>query len=204
MKKVLQLFLISTVVILFGFEKPTNFKTKKINVVIDVGHGGSDFGATVKSINEKTIIEQIAKKIKSSNSNVVIHFTRNEDKTLTLQERTDFINKLNPDLVLSIHINANKDSNKSGLELYTAQEGEFSEKSTQIAKELSLKLSKNELFKTNTLKTAPYFILKKANAPAVVIELGFLTNENDFKYLTNDKEQEKIANSFSEFISELQ
>lgn len=203
MKKVVNVLLILLVIVSFGFEKSTDSVSKKINVVIDLGHGGSDFGATVKNIHEKSIVEQISKKIKSSNNDVTIHFTRNEDKTLTLQERTDFINKLNPDLVLSIHINANKDNNKSGLDLYTAQEGGFSEKSIQIAKELSAKLSENDFVKINELKTAPFFILKKSNAPSILLELGYLTNENDFKYLTDNKSQDKIANSISEFISEL-
>lgn len=204
MKKVVNVLLILLVIVSFGFEKSTDSVSKKINVVIDLGHGGSDFGATVKNIHEKSIVEQISKKIKSSNNDVTIHFTRNEDKTLTLQERTDFINKLNPDLVLSIHINANKDNNKSGLDLYTAQEGGFSEKSIEIAKELSAKLSENDFVKINELKTAPFFILKKSNAPSILLELGYLTNENDFKYLTDNKSQDKIANSISEFISELE
>jgi N-acetylmuramoyl-L-alanine amidase len=128
MKKAIQLFLILTVIMSFAFVEPTNSVPKQINIVIDAGHGGVDAGATIKGISEKQLVEQLSKKIKSSNQNVLIHFTRNEDKTLTLQERTEFINALKPDLVLSIHINVNKDSNKSGLELYTDQENDFSEK----------------------------------------------------------------------------
>ncbi len=203
MKKVVYLLLITTVIISFGFKKTTDADAKQINVVIDVAHGGTDAGATIKDISEKQLVEQLSKKIKSSNQNVKIHFTRNEDKTLSLQERTDFINSLKPDLVLSIHINANRDSNKSGLEIYTFQENKFAEKSTEIAKELSSKLSENDFLKMNKIKTAPFFILKRANAPAIIIELGYLSNENDFKYLTDDKEQDKIAKSISEFISEM-
>lgn len=203
MKRVIQLFLISTVIISFGFEKSSDSVPKQINVVIDVSHGGSDLGATVKSVSEKKIIEQIAKKIKSSNENVRIHFTRNEDKFLSLQDRVNYINQLKPDLVLSIHINANLKSDKSGLEFYISNENEFTEKSTEIAKGISHKLSENKIFKINELKTAPFFILKKSQAPAVLVELGYLTNENDFKHLTDDKTQDIIANSISEYISEL-
>lgn len=203
MKKASQLFLIFTVVLSFGFTKITNSVPKQINVVIDLGHGGYDFGAKIFDINEKNIVEQFSKKIKSSNENVVIHFTRNEDKFLSLKDRTDFINKLKPALVLSIHVNANSDINKSGLEFYVAKDGKFLDKSTEIAKKLSVKLSENKVLKTTEIKNAPFYILKNSEAPAVIVELGYLTNENDFKYLTNDNEQIKIANSISEFISEL-
>lgn len=204
MKKAIQLFLVFTVIVSFAFEKPTDSGSKQINVIIDVSHGGHDFGATKNAISEKHIIEQLSKKIKSSNQNVKIHLTRNEDKSLTLKERVDFINNLKPDLVLSLHINANSDSNKSGVEFYVAKGNNFSEKSTEIANKLSKKLSKNTVLKTTAIKEAPFYILKNAEVPAVVVELGYLTNENDFKYLTDDKEQDKIANSISEFISELQ
>lgn len=203
MRNVVYLLLIVTLVVSFGFEKATDTVAKQINVVIDVAHGGTDSGATIKGISEKQLVEQLAKKIKSSNQNVMIHFTRNEDKTLSLQERTDFINSLKPDLVLSIHVNANKDSNKSGLELFIAQENEFSEQSRVIAQKLNSKLTENDFLKENELKTAPFFLLKKSNAPAIIIELGYLSNENDFKYLTETKAQDKMANSISEFISNL-
>lgn len=203
MKKIVYVLLIMTLVVSFGFEKATDAIGKQINVVIDVAHGGTDSGATIKGISEKQLVEQLAKKIKSSNQNVMIHFTRNEDKTLSLQERTEIINALKPDLVLSIHINANRDNNKSGLELFTAQENAFTEKSKEIAQKLNSKLTENDFLKTNVLRTAPFFLLKKANAPAIIIELGYLSNENDFKYLTDTKAQDKMANSISEFISNL-
>lgn len=203
MKKIVYVLLIMTLVVSFGFEKATDAIGKQINVVIDVAHGGTDSGATIKGISEKQLVEQLAKKIKSSNQNVIIHFTRNEDKTLSLQERTEIINALKPDLVLSIHINANRDNNKSGLELFIAQENAFTEKSKEIAQKLNSKLTENDFLKTNKLRTAPFFLLKKANAPAIIIELGYLSNENDFKYLTDTKAQDKMANSISEFISNL-
>ncbi|WP_278036035.1 N-acetylmuramoyl-L-alanine amidase [Flavobacterium nitratireducens] len=203
MKKITQLFLITTAVILLGFDKPQKTTISPIQVVIDVSHGGTDAGAIKNGISEKQLVEALAKKIKSTNNDVRIHFTRNEDKTLTLQERTEYINSLKPDFVLSIHINANKDNTKSGLELYTSQENKFSDKSVEKANELRQKLLKHDFFKSSSVKTAPFYILKNSNAPAVIVELGFLTNENDYKYLTDSNSQDKIASSISEYLSEL-
>jgi N-acetylmuramoyl-L-alanine amidase len=51
------------------------------------------------------------------------------------------------------------------------------------------------------IKNAPYFIIKNAKVPAVIIELGYLSNDNDRKTLTDVKEQNKIAESILEFVS---
>ena len=128
MKNTSKLVLALTVIVSFAFIKPKHSEPKKINIVIDAGHGGTDFGATSDAITEKKIVEQVTKKIKSLNSNVVIHLTRNEDSFLSLNDRTAFINKLKPDLVLSLHVNTSLNNKTSGLEFYVAKETEFFEK----------------------------------------------------------------------------
>ncbi|MFE3846906.1 N-acetylmuramoyl-L-alanine amidase [Flavobacterium sp. LB3P45] len=203
MKNTSKLVLVFTVIVSFAFIKPKHSEAKKINIVIDAGHGGTDFGATSDAVTEKKIVEQVTKKIKSLNSNVVIHFTRNEDSFLSLNDRTAFINKLRPDLVLSLHVNTSLNNKTSGLEFYVAKETEFFEKSSKIAAELINKFTTNKNLKISNVKTGPFYILKKSEVPAVIVELGYLTNENDKKYLVDDNEQNKIAQSISEFISEM-
>lgn len=187
----------------FAFIKPKHSEPKTINIVIDAGHGGTDFGATSDATTEKKIVEQVTKKIKSLSGNVVIHFTRNEDDFLSLNDRTAYINKLKPDLVLSLHVNSSLNNKTSGLEFYVAKDTEFFEKSNEIAAKLIDKFGTNKNLKVSNVKTGPFYILKKSEVPAVIVELGYLTNENDKKYLTDDLEQTKIARSISEFISEM-
>lgn len=203
MKNTTKVVLFLIIIISFSFVNPKPLEPKKINIVIDAGHGGNDFGVTSNSITEKQIVEQITNKIKSSNSNVVIHLTRYNDTFLSLEERTDFINTIKPDLVLSLHVNASLNNKTSGLEFYVAKETEFFKKSNEIAEKLNKKFSENTNLKMLGIKTGPFYILKKSDVPAVIIELGYLTNENDKKYLIDEKEQNKIAKSISEFISEM-
>lgn len=202
MKNRSKVFLFVITIISFSFVAPTR-EPKQINVVIDASHGGHDFGVTSNDITEKQIVEQITNKIKSSNNNVVIHLTRNEDKFLSLEERTDFINKMKPDLVLSLHVNASLNNETSGLEFYVAKETEFFLKSNEIAEQLNDKFSENTNLKMLGVKNGPFYILKKSDVPAVIIELGYLTNENDKKYLIDEKEQNRMAKSISEFISDM-
>ncbi|MBP6181392.1 N-acetylmuramoyl-L-alanine amidase [Flavobacterium sp.] len=204
MKNTTKVVLFLIIIISFSFVNPKPLEPKKINIVIDAGHGGNDFGVTSNSITEKQIVEQITNKIKSSNSNVVIHLTRYNDTFLSLEERTDFINTIKPDLVLSLHVNASLNNKTSGLEFYVAKETEFFKKSNEIAEKLNKKFSENTNLKMLGIKTGPFYILKKSDVPAVIIELGYLTNENDKKYLIDDNEQNKMAKSISEFISAME
>jgi N-acetylmuramoyl-L-alanine amidase len=203
MKNLKKVFLILIIIVSFSFISSKPLEPKKINIVIDASHGGNDFGVISNSITEKQIVEQVTNKIKSLNSNVVIHLTRSDDTFLSYEERTDFINKIKPDLVLSLHVNSSLNNKTSGLEFYVAKETEFFEKSNEIAGKLQEKFSKDTNLKISGIKNGPFYILKRSDVPAVIVELGYLTNENDKKYLIDDKEQNKIAKSISEFISEM-
>ncbi len=207
MKKSIPLFLAFATIISFAFVKPNSKdkEPKQINVVIDAGHGGSDFGATSSSSTEKQIVEQITSKIKflNKNENVSVHVTRIGDEFLSLSDRSAIINKIKPDLVLSLHVNKSSNVAKSGMEFYIANESITNEKSNEIANELRNKFIQNTNLKSSEIKKAPFFILKKSEVPAVLVELGYMSNLTDREYLTNDLEQNKIAATIVEFISEL-
>lgn len=180
---------------------------KKITVVIDAGHGGNDHGATHETLTEKEITAQICDKIKAlnQNENIDLVFTRIDDKSMTLAERADFINQIKPDVVVSIHVNYNKNVTTSGFEIYTSKADNANrEKSVALATQLAGKLSENLNAKNRGIKEAPFFILNKSEAPAMVVELGFLSNASDREYLTAGTGQEKIAQSVLDFLQELQ
>ncbi|WP_369765523.1 N-acetylmuramoyl-L-alanine amidase [Flavobacterium sp. WC2429] len=204
MKKLIKSFLILIAFTSFAFISPKNKVLKQINVVIDAGHGGEDFGITQDDLSEKQIVEQVITKIKafSKNKNIVFHFTRSTDKFIPLQDRTDFINTIKPDLVLSIHVNASKNNTTSGMEFYVSKESTNYEKSNTIAENFQTKFL-NSNFKVAEIKNANFFILKNSKVPAVIMELGYLTNESDKKNLSNNYEQNQIAKKIIECIAEL-
>ncbi len=82
----------------------------KITIVLDPGHGGTDFGATENGAKEKEINLTVAKKLKElidkklKDVNVVM--TRSTDVYLTLQQRADVANDAGGDLFMSIHVNS--------------------------------------------------------------------------------------------------
>lgn len=93
-------------------------KTKSCNrdiVVIDAGHGGKDPGATSNGINEKDIVLAVAKKLASSLSNngYKVYLTRNDDRFLTLEQRTRIADKKDAKIFISLHCNAAPNDNQA-------------------------------------------------------------------------------------------
>lgn len=187
-----------------GYNSYINEKKEKKIIVIDAGHGGHDFGATKDDLNEKNLISEITKKIKamSVNSDVSILFTRTEDEFIELKDRTNFINTNKPYLVLSLHINNNKNTDSNGFEIFVTDKSDLFDKTKTLAEKLSSKLSETQL-KNRGLKVAPFWILKNSDCPAMVVELGFISNENDRKFIASAKGQTEIAKTIIEFISDI-
>ncbi|MCU0560529.1 MAG: N-acetylmuramoyl-L-alanine amidase [Desulfobacterales bacterium] len=92
-------------------------------VVIDPGHGGKDFGAPgfIPGVHEKDIVLQIARRLArklQEDVGLEVLMTRNDDRYLTLEERTAFANTHRADLFISIHTNASRDPRAYGTETY--------------------------------------------------------------------------------------
>ncbi len=92
-------------------------------IVIDPGHGGRDYGAPgyYKGVHERDIALKLAQKLsakirKELNCETIL--TRNNNKFLTLEERTAIANTKNADLFISLHANASRDRRAYGIETY--------------------------------------------------------------------------------------
>lgn len=174
---------------------------KKV-IVIDAGHGGHDVGADINGFEEKTITETIAKKIKeqNSNANVEIVLIRDGDISMDLKERTLIINKLKPDLTISLHINSNSNTNANGVGAYISSNKTFNEKSKQAAEIIIDKISATGNLAKRKVSEAPFYILKNAECPIITLEVGYLSNVNDRTYITSEKGQNEIADKILEAV----
>ena len=188
---------ILTIFLSFAF-KPLN--EKKI-IVIDAGHGGKDFGAQIGGEIEKKIVENIANKISLLNAKgeIEIVLVRGDDSFIELGERVAKINKINPSLLISLHINASKNLKENGVNAYVSKQNDFYDKSMETAKNLVEKISNEKLAK-GEVKDANFFVIKNSKCPALLLEVGYLTNENDKTYITSESGQNEIANQIFEFI----
>ena len=186
MKNLLQFIGFTFLVITLAF---TNVDKKTI--VIDVGHGGHDKGATANEFNEKDIALNIANKIKqlNENSNLEIILTRDNDEFLSPKDRTKKINKLKPNLVISLHTNSSSDINKNGKKIFISDKNIQKEKSGHLAMKLLFSLKDKNV----EIKKANFYLLNNIEYPFALIELGYLSNKNDREILTTEKGQNELA-----------
>lgn len=174
----------------------------KKTIVIDAGHGGQDAGADIRGFEEKTITEAIAKKIKelNKNANVEIVLLRESDVNLDLKERVSKINNLKPDLVISLHIGANKNIESNGIGAYISQKKAFQDQSKKVAENVLDNIAATGNLAKRNVTEAPFYILKNADCAVVHLEMGNLSNEKDRNYITSEKGQVEIADKILESI----
>lgn len=112
-----KIVLVST--ILFAFT--TAFSQSKFKVALDAGHGDHDFGAVYHGHIEKNIALAVALKvgkILEKNSGIEVIYTRKNDVFVDLIERANIANRADANIFVSIHCNANKNTEASGCETY--------------------------------------------------------------------------------------
>jgi N-acetylmuramoyl-L-alanine amidase len=105
-----------TVLSLVSYGQSNNFK-----VTLDAGHGAHDFGATYSGHVEKNINLAIVLKIGKlleQNSKIEVNYTRKTDVFIDLIERANIANRVDANIFVSIHCNANKNTSADGTETY--------------------------------------------------------------------------------------
>lgn len=97
-------------------------------VVLDAGHGGHDPGTAHHGLKEKHLALDIAKHLRAAlqEEGIQVVMTRDSDRFIPLKRRTAVANRLNADLFVSVHVNANRNRGVSGIEIYYPRESEVS------------------------------------------------------------------------------
>lgn len=93
----------------------------KFKVVLDAGHGNHDFGATYHGFVEKNIALAVVLKVGKvleEDPNIQVIYTRKDDTFVDLVERANIANRANANLFVSVHCNANKNTDAYGAETY--------------------------------------------------------------------------------------
>lgn len=177
-------------------------KSYKGSIVIDAGHGGEDTGSIgIGKTYEKDITLKISLKLKEEleKNNFKVTLTRKGDLSLgkTVKEdilnRVKIINNVKPDLFISIHLNGVDVKSVRGVETYTKF---LDEKSYLLGESIQDELSSIEYTKDRGVKDTSersLGILRNTNATGVLLELGFITNVDDEKYLISDEGQNTIV-----------
>ncbi len=179
-------------------------KVKKI-IVIDPGHGGTDFGAiAINGVKEKGMVLDIAKDILKWNKMVLnnrydIYLTRYSDTLISLSDRAKLVNVIRPDLFISLHGNNAKNPNAKGIEVYIHDslyaKNENGRQSIKIATDIINQLYEKLGYKIRGVKKANFQVLRQTinTCPSVLIELGFLSNKDEASYLIKKENKQALA-----------
>lgn len=194
----------------------TNINQKITTICIDPGHGDWDVGAKgYKGALEKDITLSIALKLGKmleKNENIKVVYTRTNDsmdhiKTSndSLKERIKISQVFKADIFISIHCNSNYDSIDSrGIETwYNPNKEESKELANFIQNSLiSLQYTEDRGLKTYEKKEDALAVLDLNTANSALVELGFLSNFFDERYLSSEKGQKNIAESLNTSLLE--
>jgi N-acetylmuramoyl-L-alanine amidase len=221
-------------------------------ILIDPGHGGKDPGTNRElvvnggkvAMREKDITLDVSKmlyeKLRRVYPDKKILLTRDDDRTLSLDERVDMAHAvpLQPHeavLYISVHVNASPNKKASGFEVWylnpdfrrvvidkdgspdvntelfpilnNMMEEEYTTESILIANFIleGLTSSIGAQSPSRGVKAEEWFVVRKANMPSVLVELGFLTNDQEAKLLASpsylNKAAEGIYNGLVSFVT---
>jgi N-acetylmuramoyl-L-alanine amidase len=200
MKKVLKnvsfVILVLKMCVIFGQETSAQKR-----IIFDVGHGGKDAGAIgINGIQEKDVVMSIANAILRSNNNLEkpldIYLTRYSDTLISLSQRTKLANALKADLFVSLHCNHSDNPDSRGIEVYALRKQEkFSMESVYAGYKIERALCEVIGYESRGVKFANFQVLRETTeyCPAILIELGFLSNWDEGSYISDNNNMERIA-----------
>ncbi len=178
---------------------PALRKDNKKYIVIDAGHGGSDCGAIRGNINEKEITLDIAKRVEKllTKKGYAVTMTRTTDATVSLQERVDISEAIMPDIFVSIHVNSSNSETPSGLETHY-----YKDNSLGLAKCVHASMLNNINSNDRGLFKSKFYVINHTTAPAILVEIGFLSNPKERSQLITESRKDATAKAIVEGIDE--
>lgn len=128
--------------------------------------------------------------------------TRTENDFLDLQSRVDKMNELNPDLIISLHLNNAMNKDMKGAEVFIKKDN-TDENTEKIGTELAQLISFNSI-ENRGLKKVNFKILRESNVPTFLIKLGFLSNEHDAETLQSTTYKNQLAEKIVQYLENYQ
>ena len=175
-----------------------------IKILLDPGHGGKESGAVgPNGYPEKDVNLTVSNLLRDAlvKRGATVVMTRENDQDVSLVERQQIIAKEEPALSLSVHYNALPDygdaENTKGVGIFWYHP-QAHDPAIFLHNYLVKKLNRPSygVFWNNLALTRP------AEAPSLLLELGFMSNPFEFEWVTNSKSQKKLANTLADGIVE--
>ncbi|HOK42805.1 MAG TPA: N-acetylmuramoyl-L-alanine amidase, partial [Thermoclostridium caenicola] len=185
--------------------KDQSLPLKGLSIMLDPGHGGTETGAIGPlglRYAEKDINLNLAKKLAAELEalGARVYLTREDDRTVSLEDRLAMSKMMLPDLFVSLHANSMADnvdiSKVDGFSVWYRE---------PLAKDL-VELLYNHVTGSlgRTLKgthVRNFYVTRGTWTPSILLETGFVPNPQEFEWLTDEAEQTRLAKSIAEAIT---
>ncbi|MBN1844493.1 MAG: N-acetylmuramoyl-L-alanine amidase [Sedimentisphaerales bacterium] len=172
------------------------------SVMIDPGHGGRDPGAIgVNGYQEKHVNLSVAQRVAEelSSRGYTVRLTRDRDEFIELDERVELANRLGPGLFVSIHADSTANQQAQGFSVYLAR-------AASAAAERAARLIEQAFQEAQIAgrgrRRADFRVLQGTRCPAVLVELGYLSNRQEADRLADTAYQRVLAQVVAAAISE--
>jgi N-acetylmuramoyl-L-alanine amidase len=169
-------------------------------VLIDPGHGGQDPGAiSVRRDREKTIVLDVARVVaeRLAQSGVDVRMTRQDDRFIALDDRAALANRLRPNLFVSIHADFARNRAATGFTLYVSP---LASRTSKAAADALARHLQAAGVPYRGRKEADFRVLVNTTCPAVLVELGYLSNPREAAYLASPAYRQQLGQAIANGI----
>ncbi len=181
---------------------------RSLLIVIDPGHGGKDFGCE-SFLKPKALEKQMAlhtsilvsKYLKKIGYKTVL--TRKDDIFIPLKTRAEFANLHQSTLFVSVHYNSAQSRDAQGVEVFYYKSDDLPKRSAsskQLAGNVLDSIIKITQAKSRGVKHGNFAVIRETKMPAILIEAGFLTNDEEATRLGDPGYQKRLSYAIAQGI----
>ncbi|MFV0415230.1 MAG: N-acetylmuramoyl-L-alanine amidase [Chthoniobacterales bacterium] len=167
-------------------------------VIVDAGHGGHDRGTRARrGRDEKLLSLDVARRLKRElqRRGFRVILTRDSDHLISLKRRTEISKRYRNSIFVSIHYNSARRRGARGIETFY-----YSQKSKRLAYHVQRELMRVFRTPNRGIKTARFYVLRNNVRPAILAELGFLSNSTDNRYVQSSRTRQRQAEAIARAV----
>lgn len=165
-------------------------------IVLDAGHGGKDPGSialdgTFEDEYTLRTADKVSQKLQNAGADVAQ--TRTDDTFISLPDRVSESEENDADAFISLHFNAYSKETVNGFSSHY-----YAGEDSELAKEIQSGLTRNIMLDSRGTMKSDYHVLRKNSSPAVLLELGFITNTDDLTNIQTADYQDAVGDGIAE------
>jgi N-acetylmuramoyl-L-alanine amidase len=207
-----------------GILTATNRVPKALHVMLDAGHGGMDDGASSRVpfvMNEKHLTLDMVRLVgaRLEEAGMKVSYTRTNDVALALDERSLAARKAKADIFVSVHANFSPNPQSTGAETFVINPAGYAGTpegsrargfqignahdyyNTQLGYSIQRRLVEMDpSVPDRGLKRQSFFVLRETSCPAVLIEIGFLSNASELLKMLEPEWMDYCADAIAEGV----